>query len=188
MQLTSRTAKYSTKKEKVTIERSVDSVEVDLDFTQMYNCFMLLSFNISSASSFHILFFLLQQMNKDNIVLINGTMVTKFQEMCRQIGKKPISEQSFYKCTKDLKEAGVMEKLNKGQYIMNIYGMWKGDKAKRIEYLISENKDGQKMFKNPLHLLLPEGKELKEYTETGKELPAVKEDPEYYYSYQEPEE
>lgn len=176
-----RTAKYSTKKERVTIERTVDSVEIDLDFTQMYNCFLLLSFKIKAATSFHLMFYLLQTMDKNNMVTINASLLKAFNEVCKQTGRKPIAEQTFYNSLKDLQEAEAMKKLNKGQYVMNIYSMWKGDKAKRIEYLISEKKDGQQVFKNPLHMILPEVKPTKDYIQTITETPIVEEICEQYH-------
>ena len=72
------------------------------------------------------------------------------------MGKKPISEQSWYTCLKELQKAKVMEKLSKGQYFINVYAMWKDDKNKRIEYIKAEKGEGGQRFAyNPLQLLIP---------------------------------
>lgn len=151
-----RTAKSITKTEEVKIKRVVETIEYDLDFTQLYNCFFLLSLNVCSGSAFHIMFFLLHNMNRDNIVNINADLLKRFQDISIQLGKKPMGEQSFYRYLKELQKAKIMERMSKGQYFMNIYAMWKDDKTKRIEYITAENGEtGQKFAFNPLQLLLP---------------------------------
>jgi len=149
-----RTATLSTKKEKITIDRTVETVEVDLDFTQLYNCFFYLSMGIKSGSSFQILFYLLRVMGKDNQVTVNKKMVEQFFDMSRQLGKKPITEQSFYSCLKELQKAGVMKKLCRGTYFMNPYAMWKDDGGKRKEYIKIDAGPGQTFAINPIELLL----------------------------------
>ena len=149
-----RIAKLSVKKEKVTIDRTTESVEVDFDFTQIYDCFFLLSMSITTGSSFQILFFLLRNMTKENTISVNKKLIQRFFGMARQVGKEPITEQSFYRSLQELQKAGVMTKLSRGQYFMNPYAMWKDDKVKRTEYIIAQSGEkGQKFSYNPLELL-----------------------------------
>lgn len=151
-----RTAKFSTKKEKITIDRTVDTVEVDLDFTQLYSCFFYLSMGIKKSSSFQVLFFLLRVMGRDNQVTINKSLFKQFCDMLVSLGNKPISEQAFYNSLKDLQRAGVMTKLSRGVYFMNPYAMWKDEGNKRINYLKIDAGDGQTIAINPLDLILKE--------------------------------
>lgn len=149
-------AKFSNRKEKVEIDRTVSSVEIDLDFTQLYDCFLLLSMNIKSTISFQVLFFLLRIMGRDNNVMINKRAFEIFNQQRTNIGQKVIAEQTFYKCIRDLIAAKIMNKLppNRGMYFMNPYGVWKADKKERIAYLIEDSGKGQSIALNPINLLL----------------------------------
>jgi len=149
-------AKFSTRKEKVEIDRTVDSVEIDLDFTQLYDCFLILAMGVKSTTAFQIMFYLLRIMGRDNNVMVNKRAVAGFNEQRIRTGQKPISEQAFYKATKALVKYGVMLKLppTRGMYFMNPFAMWKGDKQARIEYLRQDAGPGQRMALNPMNLLL----------------------------------
>lgn len=149
-------AKFSTRKEKVEIDRTVDSVEIDLDFTQLYDCFLILAMGVKSTTAFQIMFYLLRIMGRDNNVMVNKRAVAGFNDQRIKTNQKPLSEQAFYKATKALVAYGVMVKLppTRGMYFMNPFAMWKGDKQARIEYLRVDAGPGQKMAMNPMNLLL----------------------------------
>lgn len=149
-------AKFSTRKEKVQVDRTVDSVEIDLDFTQLYDCFLILAMGVKSTTAFQIMFYLLRRMGRDNNIMVNKYAVAGFNDQRIRTGQKPLSEQAFYKATKALVKYGVMVKLppNRGMYFMNPFAMWKGDKSKRIEYLRQDAGPGQTMAMNPMNLLL----------------------------------
>lgn len=149
-----RTARLSTKKERITIDRTTETVEVDLDFTQLYNCFFYLSIGIKTASSFQVLFYLLRNMDRANHVTINKTLVEQFQSLRRQLGVKAVSEQTFYTALKELQRAGVLTKLNKGVYFLNPYAIWKDNGTTRKDYLKVDAGIGQKMAINPIDLLI----------------------------------
>jgi hypothetical protein len=149
-----RTARVTTKKERITIDRTTETVEIDLDFTQMYNCFFYLSMGIKTASSFQILFFLLRNMSKDNQVSINKELLKQYSDICHQLGLVAVSEQTFYSALKELQRAGVMVKLSRGQYFMNPYAMWKENSKNRKEYLQIDAGVGQRMAINPIDLLI----------------------------------
>jgi len=149
-----RTAKLTTKKERIVTERETESIEVDVDFTQVYHCFSLLSFRITSATSFQLLFFLLQNTGRDNIVIINKNLMERFFSLYILVsGKAPVSKQSFYNSINDLLRAEVLKKLAKGSYFLNPYTVWKGDKDKRCAYLKEDSGKGQTFAFNPIQLL-----------------------------------
>ena len=153
-----RLAKISTKKERITIDRIVDSVEVDFDFTQLYDCFFLLSFHVRSSTSFQLLFYLMRNLPKDNIVRIDNKLRLEFVQISEQVtGKKGISEAMFYNCLKDLQNAGIMKKLNKGSYFLNPYAMWRDDSQKRQNYIAIDAGSKQSFAFNPMQLI-KEGK------------------------------
>ena len=149
-------AKFSTRKEKVEIDRVVDSVEIDLDFTQLYDCFLILAMRIKSTTAFQILFYMLRVMGRDNIVMVNKRAVIGFNEQRTRTGQKSISEQAFYKAIKGLVRYGVMVKMppTRGAYFMNPFAMWKGEKSQRIAYLREDAGPGQNIAVNPINLLL----------------------------------
>lgn len=149
-------AKFATRKEKIAIDRTVDSVEIDLDFTQMYDCFLILAMGISSTTAFQILFYLLRIMGRDNNVMIGKRVVEGFNKERIRTNQKAISEQAFYKAIKGLVRYGVMVKLppTRGMYFMNPFAMWKGEKQARISYLREDRGPGQNIAVNPLNLLL----------------------------------
>lgn len=151
-----RLAKFSTRKEKVAIDRTVDSVEIDLDFTQLYDCFLVLAMGIKSTTAFQILFYLLRIMGRDNNVVIAKRVVEGFNRERERTGQKTISEQAFYKAVKGLVRYGVMNKLppTRGMYFMNPFAMWKGDRQERVAYLREDKGPGQNISVNPMNLLL----------------------------------
>lgn len=149
-------AKFSTRKEKVEIDRTVDSVEIDLDFTQLYDCFLVLAMGIKSTTAFQILFYMLRLMGRDNIVMVNKRSVAGFNQQRVLTGQKELSEQAFYKAVKGLVRYGVMNKMppTRGMYFMNPFAMWKGEKQTRIAYLREDAGPGQNIAVNPMNLLL----------------------------------
>lgn len=151
-----RLAKYSTRKIEKTISATVDSVEIDVDFTQFYDCFLILAFSIKSSTSFQLLFYLLRITGRDNLVVINKKAVDMFNAHRVSAARKPISEKAFYNSVNDLVAAGVIKKLppNRGTYFLNPFAMWKADKKQRIEYLKSDAGPGQSFAINPINLLL----------------------------------
>lgn len=149
-----RTAKLSIKKERITIDRTTENVEVDLDFTQLYNCFFYLSMGIKTASSFQIMFFLLRNMSRDNQVVVNKNLLTQYSDICKQLAIVPVTEQTFYTALRELQRAGVMVKLSKGTYFLNPYALWKDDGKSRKDYLKVDAGDGQTIAINPIDLLI----------------------------------
>ena len=149
-------AKFSTRKEKVEIDRTVDSVEIDLDFTQLYDCFLILAMGVKSTTAFQVMFYLLRVMGRDNNVVVNNRAVAGFNEQRTRTGQKPLSEQAFYRAVKALVTYGVMVKLppSRGMYFMNPFAMWKGKKEARIAYLREDAGPGQSISINPMNLLL----------------------------------
>lgn len=151
-----RLAKFSTKKIQKTIDATVDSVEIDLDFTQMYDCFLLLALGIKSVNSFQVLFFLSRITGRDNIVVVGQKALKEFNTHRQSVGLKDLSKQSFYNAINGLVSAGVMKKLpqNRGTYFLNPFAMWKADKKERIAYIKEDAGPGQSFAMNPINLLL----------------------------------
>jgi len=153
-----RTAKLTTKKERISIDRVTESIEVDVDFTQIYNCFSLLSFRLTSGTSFQLFFFILKNMDKNNIVSIDRDFRDRFFSLYKLVsGKKPVTEQSFYNALRDLVNAEVVKPLNdkkgRGTYFINPYAVWKADKDQRMSYLKEDAGCGETYAFNPMALL-----------------------------------
>lgn len=153
-----KTMKTTIKKERISIDRITESIEVDVDFTQIYNCFSLLSFRLTSGTSFQLFFFILKNMDKDNIVSIDKDFKDSFFSLYKLVsGKKPVTEQSFYNALRDLINADVAKPLNgkkgRGTYFINPYAVWKSDKDQRISYLKEDAASGEAYAFNPMKLL-----------------------------------
>lgn len=140
--------KISVKTEERVIKQTTKTVEIDFDFTQIYDCMYSLSFNIKSPISFQILFYLLKTMTSDNMINVSNDLYNRFIEEKLKHNSPEISRQSFYKCIKELKEAKIISQINRGQYFVNPYILWKDDKDKRVEY-IKADRLGQPLAYNP---------------------------------------
>jgi len=147
--------KIATKVEEIYIKRTTDSVEIDFDFTQVYDCFGLIAFKIKSPISFALLFFLLQKVPKNNYIYIDGAIKKEFLELYKKLSGDPkgITETTFYNCLLDLQEARAIEKITRGRYYLNPYSFWRDDKVKRVDYLKIDAGSGQTVAYNPLQLI-----------------------------------
>lgn len=141
--------KVTVQTEEATIKRVTKTMEIDFDFTQVYDCMYSLSFSLKSPISFQILFFLLKSLNSDNIININTKVVNDFNREKIEHGFKGISEQTFYKCMKELTKARIVTKLTRGSYFMNPQVLWKDDKDKRVEFIREEMKSSNGLAYNP---------------------------------------
>lgn len=149
-------AKFSTKTVKKTIDATIESVEVDMDFTQLYDCFLTLAMGIKGTTNFQMFFFLLRVMGRDNIAVVGKRMLIQFNAHRVSRGQKPISEQALYTSIKALVKADAIRKMppNRGAYFINPFAAWKAGKTERIEYLREDSKPGTRFAVNPINLLL----------------------------------
>lgn len=131
-------------------------IEIDTDFTQIYNCFSHISDKINSATSYKLLFWLLaNETNNSNGICTNKAIFGKFN---LYLGKNSVSEKTFYNCIDELVQSGALTKVTKGQYYFNPYIFWKDDKSARVEFIEDEAKFKQSL--NPYTPTLIEDAEI----------------------------
>jgi len=148
--------KVAVKTEESLIKRTVQTVEIDFDFTQVYDCMYSLSFRLRSASSFQLLFYFLKHMSADNMIGITSEIYNNFASEMKQHSGKTISRQQFYNCLSDLTNAKIITKITRGQYFLNPHVLWRDDKLKRIEFIKQESLSKNYLAYNPkenLHYL-----------------------------------
>ena len=141
---------YETTEEVRTKTRKA-SITVDQDYTQVYNCFSLMSRNISNGMSYKLLFWLLANVvNKDRGFSIDSFIMERFNDFLKQDCEHcVISKRTFAGCVKELVLAGAIARIGRGHYYANAHGMWKGTSKARELFLQEEAKHNRYKMLNP---------------------------------------
>ena len=118
-------------------------IEVEMDYTQIYSCFNQIAPKIASATTFKLLFYLLStKMNDSNGI---DTRLSSFKEFNIHLEtlcgpNKGITYRTFMNCMKELKGAGALTQVGKGNYYANPLMFWQSDHDSRNEFLTEEAK------------------------------------------------
>jgi hypothetical protein len=125
-------------------------IEIDTDFTQIYNCFKEISKNIHSPTSWKLLFWLLsEEANKSNGFRTDTNVYNKF---VLYLGKEAkVSRTTFQNSIDELVKCQAITKVGKGFYYFSPYIFWKDDKEKRLEFIKDEVKDQNYISYNPIN-------------------------------------
>lgn len=139
-------------KETVTTVKEKGFIEIDMNYTQLYNCFNKVSLNINAAMSFKLLFWILANKSNDS----NGidTSVVSFNEFNKHLADHCgedciISYRTFLRSIGELKDSGAFTQVQKGHYYANPNMFWQGPVEERSKLLIEEAKDGNTISVNP---------------------------------------
>jgi hypothetical protein len=124
-------------------------IEIDEDFTQVYESFSSIAIKIHSGNSWKLLFWMLSNSSQENGIQVSNRSFEKFNNFIKDSGADIISKPTYYRCVKELVEAGAITQVGKGHYYMNPYAFWKDDKNKRITFITDEIKDGGSISCNP---------------------------------------
>lgn len=144
--------KIKVHEETVTIKRTTQYIEIDMDFTQIYDSFYSLTFGLKSTKSFQLLFYMLKNVADNNLV-VNVSLYNSFNNELMQHEGKGITERTFYNCIKELEVAKILSKKDRGYYFINPHVLWKEDKNKRLDFIKSDPLDNNKIAFNPIKLL-----------------------------------
>ena len=137
--------------ETTTVRKRKGYVEVDTDFTQVYDCFSKLSAKIKSIVTVKLLFWLLShEANKSNGISSGKHVYAKFIDYLRKEGGGEVTERTFQSCFEELTSIGAITKVGRGQYYFNPYVFWRDDKKDRIDFIIDEKKEKKYISNNPL--------------------------------------
>ena len=127
-------------------------IEIDFDFTQVYDCFSNISAKIKSATTFKLLFWLLaNKMNDENGINCSTHSFEEFNNhLTQSCGGCEINYRTYLRAIKELNEVGALTKVGKGHYYANPHMFWAGDKDGRINFLELEANDPELKSLNPM--------------------------------------
>lgn len=148
--------KVKLSEETIKVEKTITRkyIEIDMDFTQIYSSFYLLTMGLKSTKSFQLLFYALKNLG-DNNLLISNRMYDEFNRELLSHGDPGITRRTYYNCVKELEESKIISKVTRGRYFINPHIIWNGDKDKRLEFIKSDPMDSNKIAYNPTKLLPP---------------------------------
>jgi hypothetical protein len=137
--------------EKTVVKKQRGYIEVDTDFTQVYDCFDKLCIRLKSISSVKIMFWLLShETNKNNTIGSNKFVYQRFNQHLIAEGAETISDRTFQASIEELHKNNILTKVARGMYYFNPHVFWRDDKNKRVQFIIDEKKDGNYESFNPI--------------------------------------
>jgi len=126
-------------------------VEIDTDFTQVYDCFSKLSVKLRSIVSVKLLFWLLShEANKSNGISSGEAIYNKFVKYLHDEGVEDVALRTFKSAFEELTKVGALTRVGRGHYYLNPYVFWRDDKKERISFIMDENKENKFISHNPL--------------------------------------
>lgn len=138
--------------EETTVKKRRGWIEIEMDFTQIYDGISELSPYINSPTSWKLLFWLVtHEMNKSNVVSTSKAIWEKFQKYLKsKCGEEcSVGYRTFNSAIEELVKANVLTKTGRGQYYFNPHIFWKHDKKNRLDFIQAEVLDGKRISHNP---------------------------------------
>ncbi len=133
-----------------TVKNKKGYIEIDTDFTQVYDCFGKIAANLKSITSIKLLFWLLaHEVNKSNGFASSKTVYDKFVKYLENVGAEIVTERTFFRCFEELAEAKAITKVGRGHWYFNPYVFWRDEKNERIKFIQDEQKDKRFISHNP---------------------------------------
>jgi hypothetical protein len=125
-------------------------VEVDDNYTQMYDSLSKLSFKMKSLVENQFLFFACTHANDEGVFLSDERMFNRFNKYAEENGGKSVNRATFTRSIQNLTESKIFIKLNRGQYQLNPFLLWRDSVTERTNVLttICESKDKEKYMLN----------------------------------------
>ena len=141
MEMSAPTRIYFETEETVT-KKSKGWIEVENDFTQVYNQFWRIAANLKSLTTIKLLFWLLShEANKENGISSGKLVFDKFNDDLAAEGIDTIGLRTFNSAFDELIRLDTLTRVGKGHYYFNPHVFWKSDKKDRIEFITDEKKD-----------------------------------------------
>ena len=139
-----------------TIKNRKGYIEIDTDFTQVYDCFSEISIHLKSIWSVKLLFWLLaNEANKSNGISSGKYVYEKFVKYLKDKGVEVVAERTFQKCFDELTKIKALTRVGKGQYYLNPYIFWRDDKTERVNFITDEAKEKKYISHNPIKSINP---------------------------------
>lgn len=144
--------------EEIVVKKKKGWVDIDSDFTQVYDCFADISKHINNPTSWKLLFWLLaNESNKHNGFRTNASVRKKFNSYLttNSIKPKPIAKQTFYNALDELEKAKAITQVERGFYYFSAFIFWRNNKEERLQFIENEARD--KSYNPKAQKLLKEG-------------------------------
>lgn len=136
-----------------TVKNKKGWIEIDTDFTQVYDCFGKIAIQLKSITSIKLLFWLLaHEVNKSNGFSSGISVYDKFTKYLIKEGGVSITERTFFRCFDELEKAKAITKVGRAQWYFNPYVFWRDKKAERLNFITDEAKENKYLSCNPHEL------------------------------------
>lgn len=114
-------------------------VEVDTDFTQVYDCFSHVVMKIKSLTTIRLLFWLLsKEMGRGNAIHSGRIVYDRFVGDLEQQRGERVTLRGYTKCFKELVGLGLLTKTGRGYYYFNPRVFWRDGKESRKGFIEAE--------------------------------------------------
>lgn len=121
---------YFKTEEKITKQKQ-GYVEVEDNYTQIYDNVLSLTLKLNSLLDIQILLYLSKNCNQQNVFNANSLMYHRIQKELNKI----FTERTFYNSLKTLSDAKLIVKLTKGQYQINPLAVWRESQKDRADII-----------------------------------------------------
>lgn len=133
-----------------TVKNQKGWIEIDTDFTQVYDCFLKVAVKLKSVTTVKLLFWLLaHEINKSNGFGSGKPVYDKFMKYLQKEGEETITERTFFKCFHELAEVKAITRVGKGHWYFSPYIFWRDEKNERIRFIQDEQKEKRFISHNP---------------------------------------
>jgi len=127
-------------------------IEIDTDFTQVYDCFSKVSLRFKSVTSMKLMFWLLShEANQANGINSGAAVHERFCKFLKEEGYEEVPMRTFKAAFEELYKTEVLTRVGRGQYYFNPHVFWRNDKNERINFIIDEAKEKKFLSHNPLN-------------------------------------
>lgn len=121
--------------EEITTTKKKGWIEVDLDYTQFYECLGKSIASLNSIMSVKLLCWSFSQINKENMFAINDLKMEEFNAWLKLNGGVEYNKRSIYNALKELINKKIVIKWSNGSYQLNPVHIWSDTIHKRLEHL-----------------------------------------------------
>lgn len=140
-----------------TVKNKKGWIEIDTDYTQVYDCFSKISVKLKSITSVKLLFWLLShEANKSNGISSGKIVYDRFVKYLQEEGAEPVTNRTFVNCFEELTAIRALTRIGKGHYYLNPYMFWRDEIKERIGFITDEAKESKFISYNPMEQSKPQ--------------------------------
>lgn len=139
--------------EETVTKKSKGWIEVENDFTQVYNQFWRIAASLKSLTTIKLLFWLLShEANKENGIRSGKIVFDKFNADLESEGIDKVGLRTFNSSFDELLKLETLTRVGKGHYYFNPHVFWKDGKKERLGFITDEVKEKKYISKNMLRI------------------------------------